>query len=232
MSKRLTVVCVNWGRGYKPGELRANVAKVVNRFEDLNYVAYLVQELDEADAADEHAIFLRELDPPFAKTAWKTHEPIVVDGKAKIGRPRCRITMKAGLEIGAPEGTGPRRYAVTCIAELGLGIEVGLGNTHPHRNMQHPKVQTARRQGEKIFRDQLQGLYEAQGGTSVVWGADTNDLSFPQMLSGERTAIKRGLDVIRYKSHPKGARLKVLKTGTLAGTIDGHDPIWATFEVA
>jgi hypothetical protein len=98
--------------------------------------------------------------------------------------------------------------------------------------MQHPRVQTARRQGEKVFREQLQGMYEAQGGTSVVWGADTNDLKFPEMLKGERTAIKRGLDVIRYKSHPKGAHLKVLKTGTLQGTIDGHDPIWATFEVA
>lgn len=229
-SRLLTVVSVNWGRKYRPGELKANVERVVDRFDDRRFVAYLVQELDEADKAPEHAVFASELGPKARKVGWKTHEPICLD-VLDFRRPRVRMTMKAGLEIGAPAGTGPRRYAVACIGEM-AGMEVGFGNTHPHRNMQNARVQTARRRGEKVFREVLTEMYEAGGGTSVIWGADTNDLSFPEMIKGERTAMKRGLDVIRYKSHPQGVKLTVKHVGTLQGTIDGHDPIYATFEVS
>jgi hypothetical protein len=229
----LWVVCVNWGRHYDPGEFTRNVWNVMRLVEGKGHVALLVQELDEEpDRADEHKQLLKALEPGSTKVAWRKREPIILSPKFTVRRQRAVMTMGAGGDIGAPKGTGPARFSVTCIGS-DEGLDVGFGNTHSHRNDANRAVQKARREGARIFKTQLNSLYEARGGTSVVYGADPNDRHFPEMIDGERTAIKRGGagDFIRYKSHPNGARLQLRKTGHLEGTIDPHDPIWALFRV-
>jgi hypothetical protein len=59
-----------------------------------------------------------------------------------------------------------------------------------------------------------------------------NDHHLGVVLPGERTAIHRGNDYIRFRNHPRSPiRLELVNTGHLNGTIDPHDPIWARFHV-
>lgn len=156
---RLLVISVNWGRGYDPGEFKRNVLNVVRFAGDFDHVVILVQELDEADAAPEHEIFGAMLEKGTKKCGWKTYEPIILSPDFKLSHCRVVVTMKAGLELNppAPKGTGPTRHAVTCLAKFG-DIELGFGNTHPHRNTSNKSVQAARRRGERVFDHELTGL--------------------------------------------------------------------------
>jgi len=224
----LTVVSVNWGRGYDPGEFKANVMRVLKFTGGREHVVILPQELDEEpDPAKEHPQFARMLEPGSRRVHWHTREPIILSPGFKVTRRRKRQTMGSGQQIdGRLEGIGPERLAISCTAEL-EGVSLAFLNTHPHRNMpEHPEVQRARQHGVDVMADELARLRAFDGGTSGVWGADMNDSSIPQLVAGERLGNRRGLDHLRYWSHPDGAHLELKDRGSLKGTIDPHDPIW------
>jgi predicted methyltransferase len=84
---------------------------------------------------------------------------------------------------------------VTCIAHI-EGVRIGLGNQHPHRNMDDPAVQRARRRGERITRRVLGAL--ARVCDLVIDGGDFNDILYPFSHPKQKIAHKRGLDYIRY----------------------------------
>lgn len=228
----VTVVCVNWGRGYGPGVFKENVLRVMKHTRRREHVIILPQELDEEpDPANEHKVFGSMLEPGTRKVFWRSREPLILSPDFNISRRRRVLTMGSGEEIGGPRGTGPRRYAVTCVAEL-EGIRFGVGNTHPHRRMPgHDRVMRARDRGERIFSNELKLLRASNGGIPGIWGADMNDTLVPALVAKERVAVRRGLDHLRYWQHPNGAKFKLVDRGTLNGTIDPHDPLWARFLV-
>ena len=199
---RVTFVTVNWGRGYDPGEFKRNVQRVLNRVREEEHVVLLVQELDEADPAPEHKVFGAMLEPGSRKIAWDTHEPIVVSPGAKVSKPRRRMTMDAGLRIGAPAGTGPRRFLVSCLVEV-HGVTFGVGNQHPHRNLPNEKVQEARSRGRQVTRQVVREL--EQLADFVVHGGDMNDRNYPKSHPDEEVLIERGLDTLRI-IRPRGQR--------------------------
>jgi hypothetical protein len=191
---RVTFITVNWGRGYDPGEFKRNVLNVLNRVRDEEHVILLVQELDEDDKAEERVVFKRMLEPKTKLVGFDTHEPIAVSPGAKVTRQRRRMTMDQGTKIGAPAGTGPRRYLVTCVVEI-HGVKIGVGNQHPHRNMDHPRVQDARQNGKRVTREVMREL--APLCDFVVHGGDMNDADYPPAHAWERTLHERGYDTLR-----------------------------------
>lgn len=195
----LTVVSVNWGRGYKPGELRNNVERVLEHVDGREHVVLLIQELDEADSAPEHRTVREELKDTLAPAVlveWWCREPIVVSGAAKVRRERKVMTMDQGSVIGGPPGTGPRRFCVSCIAVI-EGVRIGLWNTHPHRgNTGSHKVGMARRLGERVVAREVDAL--AHLAQLVIGGGDMNDRNYPKSHPREKTAFERGFDTIRY----------------------------------
>jgi hypothetical protein len=156
---RLLVITVNWGRGYDPGEFRDNVLRVTKFAGQYDHVILLVQELDEDDRDPEHSVFASCLVPKTRKVGWSTHEPIALSPGFTIEKRSIVETMAAGLELDppAPEGTGPTRHGVACIATIG-DIVLVIGNTHPHRNLKIKTVQKALAIGTRRFRHQLEGL--------------------------------------------------------------------------
>lgn len=192
---RLTVVTVNWGRGYDAGEFKRNVMRVLNRVGELEYVVLLIQELDEADQAPEHQVFRKAMEPGTTLVEWWTREPIAVSPGAKVTRERKVMTMDQGSAIGAPHGTGPRRFFVSCIAEI-QGVRIGLGNQHPHRRMENAKVKAARKRGEAVTRREVAGLVKLAD--VAIYGGDLNDTDYPKSHPLEKTANERGLDTIRF----------------------------------
>lgn len=227
----LTVVCVNWGRGYRPGEFKRNVMNVMRHVDGREHVIIGVQELDEEpDLGKEHAVLGSMLEPGTKKVWWRTHEPIILSPSFRADRRRRVMTMGSGQDIGAPPGTGPRRYSISCVAKH-KGCRVGVGNTHPHRRTGHPKVTKARVEGLEVFGAEMLGVQRSGGGTSGIWMGDMNDDDIPRLVPYEKVAKQKGLDHIRYWNHPDGDRLTLLDTGSLNGTIDPHDPLWARFMV-
>jgi hypothetical protein len=232
----LTAVSVNWGRGYGPGEFKRNVLNVMEHIDGHEHVVLFVQELDEEpDPANEHPQFRRMLEPGSRRIHWRTREPIVVSPGFRVVRRRKHLTMPSGRKIDPRlKGIGPDRFVVSGVIEhRETGIRLALANDHPHRNMpEHPKVQVARQVGQGVFADELARLRAFDDGTSGLWGADKNDRRVPQLVQGERVAIQKGLDHLRYWEHPNGARLELVAKGSLEGAIDPHDPIWARFIVS
>ena len=192
---RLTVVSVNWGRGYRPGEFRRNVLRVLDRVAEKQYVVLLIQELDEDDAAPEHRVFRAEMMPGTTLVGWGTREPIAVSPGVPVLRRGKRRLMGSGLEIGAPKGTGPVRWFVECVVRI-HGVEIGFGNQHPHRDLPNAKVQAARRGGEQVTRDAIADLLRRAD--VVIDGGDFNDRRYPRSHPRQKVAHHRGLDRIRY----------------------------------
>lgn len=197
---RLTVVSVNWGRGYDPGEFKRNVVRVLNKVGEREYVVLLIQELDEDDAAPEHRIAAGMMEPGTTLVEWSTREPIAVSPGVKVTRKRRTLTMAQGIDIGAPAGTGPTRFLVSCIATI-EGVRIGLGNQHPHRDLPNAKVQHARRRGERVTREVVAELVDLCD--LVVDGGDFNDEHPPKAHPRQRTLHSRGPDAIRLVT--KGA---------------------------
>jgi hypothetical protein len=227
----LTAVTVNWGRKYDPGVFKRNVANVLRFTNKREHVVIFVQELDEEpDPAKEHKVFNSMLEPGTKKVFWRSHEPIILSPDFRVFDRRRVLTMGSGEEIGGPVGTGPRRYGVGCVAEY-EGIRFALGNTHPHRRMPgHLRVELARRAGENIFGDMLRRYRRSHGGIPGIWGADFNDPVIPDFVAMERVAKDRGLDHLHYWNHAAGtSRITLKDKGSLNGTIDPHDPLWARF---
>lgn len=194
---RLTVVTVNWGRGYDPGVFRRNVVRLLDRVDSLNYVALLVQELDEEpDPAREHRVLRSELGPDWEVVEWSTREPILLSpGIDDVRRKRRTLLMGSGQDIGGPEGTGPARYFVSCIIRL-HGVDIGLGNQHPHRSsIEHPRVQQALRDGQVIAAHQV--VHLVGQADVVIWGGDVNDENYPALHPREREVMHRRLDTVR-----------------------------------
>lgn len=194
---RLTVVSVNWGRGYDPGGFKRNVMRVLNKVGEREYVVLLIQELDETDEAPEHKILAGLMEPGTTLVEWSTREPIAVSPGVKVTRKRRTLTMMQGTDIGAPEGTGPTRFLVSCIATI-EGVRIGLANQHPHRDLEHPKVQHARRRGERVTREVVAELVDLCD--LVIHGGDMNDRAYPKSHPRERVLHSRDLDTIRLVS--------------------------------
>jgi hypothetical protein len=227
----LTVVSFNLGRKYPPGQFRHDVLNIMEHADGREHVVLLPQEIDEEpDPANEHRQLARELEPGSRKVHWRTREPIILSPSFKVVARRRVKVMGSGLEIGGPRGTGPARHLSMCVAEY-EGIRLGFGNWHPHRSGLHPRVDEARDVGAGIASDALTRLRAHCGGVSGAYGTDYNSRQMPRMVPGEKVAEHQGLDHLRYWEHPNGAHMELKAHGTLEGTIDPHDPLWARFLV-
>lgn len=212
---------VNWGRGVDAKKFRNNVLRTLEEGDD---AVLGVQELDEADRPDEHEILLQALDGTETLVGWRTYEPLIIPGWLHVRRadvvPMCR-----GLA-----GYTPARFLVE--AEVRDPLRPNIPpivymNFHPPIN--RPLTLTRRRECRRVHKERINYWYAKE--RTIVWTSDTNDMLYPKMHRRERIAIRKGFDNVRYIVHPKGAQLEVVKTGTLVGTIDNHDPIWAKFAV-
>lgn len=204
---RLTVITVNWGRGYSIEQFHRNVLRVLEVTDEREYVIILMQEIDEADKAPEHPYIKAQMEKGTTFVQWVTREPLAVSPGIPVRRERKVMTMDQGSNIGANPGTGPRRFLTSCISKI-EGVDIWTGNQHPHRvdpkssKKNQQIVQKARRRGEEVTHDEvMDGLKLAD---LAIWGGDMNDGNYPKLVPGEKVANSRGLDTIRYALPLKG----------------------------
>ena len=191
---RLVLITANLGRTYTPAVFKRNVMRLLEHVTEPQHVILFLQEIDEADPVEEHEKLLRWLEPDTTLVGWATREPIAVSPGIPVTRKRRTLLMASGLAIGAPEGTGPDRQLVSCIATI-EGVKIGAMNRHPHRDLRNDKVQHARRRGERVAKRVASELVELCD--LVVDAGDYNDENPPKDHPEQRTLIQRGPDAIR-----------------------------------
>lgn len=191
---RLLPITANIGRGYTLPQFKANVMRIMDRIDEPQHVLLMLQEIDEADPAEEHEKLLRWAEPGTTLVGWGTREPIMVSPGIRVTHKRRTLLMEQGTKIGAPEGTGPRRDFVSCVAHV-EGVRCGVGNQHPHRDLANEKVQLARRGGVRIARREVADLVERCDLT--VWGGDVNDHNYPKLHPRERNVHTQRNDTLR-----------------------------------
>jgi hypothetical protein len=196
----LMVISANLGRGYDMVEFKRNVMRVLNTMDDVTYCVLLLQEVDEADKAPERQIIKNSMEPGTTCVMWWTREPIAVSPGVPVRRERKTMTMDQGSEIGAPKGTGPRRFIVSCIGTI-HGVKIGFWCQHPHRvdpdwtPKQKQVVINARERGVRVTKAEVHALTTLCD--IVTGGGDMNDPNYPKTHPKEWTAHERGLDTIR-----------------------------------
>lgn len=217
VSYNLVPLTANFGRGVSAVEFRANVLAVL----EANDNAVLgIQELDEADKPNEHAILAASIDPSDTRVGWRTMEPIVVPWMLKVAPQVITFACK-GLS-----GYTPTRHIVEAVVRNPAQRQVPrvvVMNQHPPIN--RPATRTRRWRQRRVHKRRVKFWYDR--GITVVWMGDMNDPAYPRMHRHEKTAVHAGLDYIRYVVHPRGAQVEVKATGTVDLTIDGHNAHWA-----
>jgi endonuclease/exonuclease/phosphatase family metal-dependent hydrolase len=220
MSHLITCFTTNWGRGYDPGELKRNVLAVLDKAGD--HAVLGVQELDEADGADEHAILRAQLDKGTTLVGWKTREPLIVSPGLETRMSRIVVGCQ-----GLPKVTPLRHIVGTVTSKDGQG-SVAVLNQHPPIN--RISTQSRRAQMRRVHRAMVDRYYSA--GLPVIWMGDMNDAHYMKIHPMEETVYHDGLDWIRMVPQRHGTQLEVLTHGTIGMTIDGHDAGWVRFRVS
>lgn len=217
MSWTLVPLTTNWGRHVSAAEFRANVLKVL----DTDDRAVLgIQELDEADKPDEHAILHAAIDPRDHRVGWQTMEPIVIPYALRVHQRVVTFACKGLAQV------TPTRFIVE--AEISNPAQpkvppVVVMNQHPPIN--RPVARSRRWRQRRVHKARVRYWYRL--GYTVVWMGDMNDPAYPKMHRLEQTAVHAGLDYIRYVEHPRGAQVELRGVGTVDLTIDGHNAHWA-----
>lgn len=213
----LVPITANWGRGVSASEFRANVLRVLDASDK---AVLCIQELDEADAPDEHAILAAAIHPKDARIGWHTYEPIVVPWMLQVRNWRATKACR-----GLAKYT-PTRFIVEALISNPDRTDVPavvVMNQHPPIN--RPATQSRRRRQRRVHKRRIRRW--VRRGVTVVWAGDMNDANYPRMHRAERTAVHRGLDYIRYVQAPGGAQVEVLGHKVIPQTIDGHDALLA-----
>lgn len=212
------LISANLGRHVDNAEFLANVRRLDE--EAGRGVVFAPQEVDEADAPDEHA-GLRRLLPGLRWAGWATHEP--------IGLGERWTSLRTGVVKGSRglARLSPARTITEVVARHESGAALVVLNLHyPRRD---PRLWLRWQQLRRAHRARIR--YWVDRGYSVVWLADVNRTRFARLHPDERTVAHRGLDWIRFIPAPGGARMRVLETGTIDMSIDGHDAVWARVEL-
>lgn len=214
MSVRATVVTANIGRNVKPAETRANIERVRHGFPNA-IIGW--QEIDEADAADEHAILAKTFgELEYHNVAFRQAVPI------SVPKP---WTVEDAEVTKACEGlahTTPNRYVVAALcSHPDLSEPVVILNGH------YPLARLGGRLGQGRWNDTQAAWERAAGrwhrrGHTILTTRDTNRLrNMPLLHPLERQLLPNAIS--RISVIPGSVGVSVTGRRDVNLTIDGHD---------
>lgn len=221
----LSIGFVNLGRG-GVRDTAAAVRKVADHMDDLPEPAVLFfNEVDEADAANEHALIADEF-PEWDRRAWDTREPILTTG----------LRVLRGQSIAGAKGVArqsPGRPIHEVIAYNPDGPDtVFIGGHYPAgaHNGSRPAAAFALLMAgytTMLWKHRKRIRHHRKAGRHVVWAMDVNWRQFPRLHRAERTLRRFGPDRVRVIP-AKGWKAKVLRNGRVPLPVEAlHGLEWA-----
>lgn len=221
---------INLGRGYKPGELKANIERVLRKARS-EWAILIFQEIDEADSANEHAVLWGLAHEDYARAGWRDAVPILV------GRDRGLIVRRRI----SPAGAGLAKVTPHRVVSEALVRMIGRGTNNPlegwplfvflgtHLALDREATKTRRARTRAVLK--ARAMWHAARGRVVVYALDTNTHgTFPTMIPGEVTIRRRGIDLIRLWL-PKGMRVVTREELFVDLTIDSHEAIGVRVQI-
>jgi hypothetical protein len=194
MTRSLTVAFANIGRG-TPEQTRDAIALIAAQMLAFDTAALLLNEVDEADTADEHGL----LSTAFRKWedhAWDSREPILTKG-VKVKRSSTRKAARGVTR------QSPARPIHEVIVDGGDDPDIVLiGGHYPAgaRNGQRAARTKAALVSEYV---RMQAIHRTRirhhrrAGRHIIWAMDANWRHFPKMHRAEGELINHGPDYIR-----------------------------------
>lgn len=197
----------NLGRGVSTAEFERNLRRILDEWGPR--AVYAFQEIDEADKPEEMAAVVELASDTHRIVGRHTAVPILVPRHLDLldaeQTPACK-----GLALFTPN-----RVVNEARIGLGIGLEVGLLNTH--LPIERLVTRNRRRQVRYTLRER------ALAHDAGVWVADTNTREgWPRITPGERTVVDAGIDKAKAWA-PGGWRVEVTSRRTVPLTIDNHD---------
>ena len=197
----------NLGRGVSVAEFERNLRRLLDEAGPRAVVC--LQEIDEADLPDEMAAVVEHAADTHRIVGRHTAVPILV--------PRHLVLLDE-MQTAACKGLArftPNRVVNEAYIELGVGLGVGVLNTHLPLN--RPVTLKRRADVRRTLREQ------ARPYAAGAWCADTNTRrGWPTIVKGERTVTDAGIDKAKAWA-PDGWRLEVSDRRTVRLSIDGHN---------
>lgn len=194
MTTMLAVAFANAGRG-TPRQTSVAVGRIADHLEQFERAALLLNEIDEADTADEHGEFSAAF-RQWEGHAWTTREPILTKG----------VKVKRTLSIRAAQGVArqsPARRVHEVIVDGGSEPDLVLMGGHPPAG-----AKNGRRAAKvkallvvqylvmwRLIRRRVR--HHQKAGRHVVVAMDGNWRAMPALHRAEALVIKHGPDFIR-----------------------------------
>lgn len=197
----------NLGRGVPEAVFVRNFVRVLEAAGDRAVIC--LQEVDEADKPDEMAAVVELASDTHRIVGRRTAVPILVPRHLQLldqeQTPACK-----GLALFTPN-----RVVNEAAIELGIGLDVGVLNTH--LPLDRLVTRNRRRQVRQTLREQ------ATSYAAGAWVADTNTRQgWPRIVRGERSVTDAGIDKAKAWA-PRGYELVISDRQTVPLTIDSHD---------
>jgi hypothetical protein len=197
----------NLGRGVSVAEFVANLRRVLDAG-GLRAV-YCFQEIDEADAPEEHDWLVRLTGHTHRMVGGRTAVPILVPHHLELVDEMQTLGCKGLAKF------TPNRVVNEAVVRLGPNLAPAILNVHLPLN--RPQTFTRRAEVRQALRSR------ARAHEAGVWVADTNTHhGWPRIAKGEQRVIDAGIDRAKAWA-PVGREVVVTGRRTVNLTIDGHD---------
>ena len=219
-SRTVTILTANFGRGVPASEFEANLDRVIEKTPGVHRF-FQFQEIDEANPGVEE---LRLIKKKFRGThklvGTKTHVPIAV--------PKTFDVLGRSVVVAAEgvDNLSPRRHVVQANVCVKGKRDCRAVATNTHFPRDAKALLEARRDSDAMLRTRLAKPGRRTNPISVWLTGDLNSQNYDKLAPNEKRLVTARLDYIR--AYPAGGvTMKLVKTGSIDLTIDGHNAHWA-----
>lgn len=218
-TRTITIVTANLGRGVSSDRFEDNLERVIKQVPGTHRF-FGFQEVDEADDPEEMKLIRAKLGDTHTFAGVKTHVPIAVPRSFKV-KHRSATVASEGVD-----GLSPRRHVVEAVVHPDGKPDCKIVATNTHFARDAGSLALVRREADVVLRQRLAKLRHKDEPLAAWLTADLNSRRYKKLAGNEQELVTARLDYIRgYPTND--VTMKLLKTGSVDLSIDGHNAHWA-----
>ena len=218
-TRTITISTSNLGRGASVDKFEENLDRLIKQTPGTHRF-FGFQEIDEADTPEEMKILKAKLGETHTFAGLQTHVPIAIPRTFKV-KHRAVTVASEGVD-----GLSPRRHVVEAVVHPDGKPSCKIAATNTHFARDATPLARVRSEADVVLRQRLANLRHKDVPVAAWLTADLNSRRYKKLAGNEEELVTARLDYIR--AYPTNdVTMKLLKTGTVDLTIDGHNAHWA-----